>query len=34
MLGRVHPQKYFGDEALELHVSDSHFFALLSRGFR
>lgn len=25
MLGRVQPQKSFGDEALELHVSDSHF---------
>ncbi len=25
MLGRVQPQKSFGDEALELHVSDRHF---------
>lgn len=25
MLGRVQPQKSFGDEALELHVPDSHF---------
>lgn len=25
MLGRVQPQKSFGDEALELHVSDNHF---------
>lgn len=27
MLGRVRPQKSFGDEALELHVSDQHFLA-------
>ncbi|MCX7627883.1 MAG: transposase [Methylophilaceae bacterium] len=25
MLGRVQPQKSFGDEALELHVSSDHF---------
>jgi IS5 family transposase len=25
MLGRIQPQKSFGDEALDLHVSDSHF---------
>ncbi len=25
LLGRIQPQKSFGDEALELHVSDKHF---------
>jgi IS5 family transposase len=31
MLGRVQPQKSFGDEALELHVSDSHFLVKVDR---
>ena len=30
MLGRVRPQKSFGDEALELHVSDRHFLMKVS----
>lgn len=30
MLGRVQPQKSFGDEALDLHVSDSHFLVEVS----
>lgn len=30
MLGRVQPQKFFGDEALELHVSDRHFLMKVS----
>lgn len=30
MLGRIQPQKSFGDEALELHVSDSHFLMKVS----
>lgn len=30
MLGRIQPQKSFGDEALELHVSDSHFLVKVS----
>lgn len=30
MLGRVQPQKSFGDEALELHVSDRHFLMKVS----
>lgn len=31
MLGRAQPQKSFGDEALELHVSDSHFLVKVDR---
>ena len=31
MLGRVQAQKSFGDEALELHVSDRHFLMKASR---
>jgi len=30
MLGRIQPQKSFGDEALDLHVSDSHFLVKVS----
>ena len=30
MLGRVQPQKSFGDEALEMHVSDQHFLMKVS----
>ncbi|MHB1077696.1 transposase [Thiobacillus sp.] len=30
LLGRVQPQKSFGDEALELHVSDQHFLMKVS----
>ena len=31
MLNRLQPQKSFGDEALDLHVSDSHFLLKLDR---
>jgi IS5 family transposase len=31
MLGRVQPQKSFGDEALEMHVSDTHFLVKVDR---
>lgn len=31
MLGRIQPQKSFGDEALDLHVSDSHFLLKVER---
>lgn len=30
MLGRVRPQESFGDEALEMHVSDQHFLMKIS----
>lgn len=31
MLSRVQPQKRFGDEALEKHVSDEHFLMQVER---
>ncbi|MFN3545831.1 MAG: transposase, partial [Thiobacillus sp.] len=31
MLARLQPQKSFGDEALDLHVSDSHFLLKVDR---
>lgn len=31
MLGRIQPQKSFGDKALELHVCDRHFLVKVER---
>jgi hypothetical protein len=34
MLGRVQPQESFGDETLEMHVSDQHFLMKVSESPR